>query len=135
MRLKGLVRMRTGGAGLCGFGGGVFAVAGHEDDAQRRILLLQQRSELLPGHPGHDQVADEKIDFFGALGGELEGFLAVAGFDDGVAGGFEKFASEFADVGFVFGEQNGFGATWGFGISGDFTGGIDAADRRAADKF
>ena len=69
--------------------------------------------------PGHDQVADEKIDFFGALAGELEGFLAVAGFDDSVAGGFKKFASEFADVGFVFGEQNGFGTAWGFGISGD----------------
>ena len=56
------------------------------------------------------------------LGCELEGFLAVAGFDDRVARGLQKFASEFADVGFVFGEQNGFGATRCFGVARDFAG-------------
>jgi hypothetical protein len=103
----------------------VFAVAGHEDDAQRRILLLEQGGELLAGHAGHDEVADEEIDLFCAFGGEFESFLAVTGFDDGVAGGDEEFAGEFANIGLIFGEENGFGAARSFGVADGGAGSVD----------
>ena len=98
-----------------GFGGGVFAVAGHIDDGEAGAILLQAGGEMLAAHAGHDHVGDEEIDFIFVTGGEAQGFLAVGGFDDGVAAGLEKFAGEFADVLLVFGEEDGFGAARRFG--------------------
>ncbi len=58
---------------------------GEEDDQGLRGARLdaQTADELVAVHRGHHEIGDDELGILGT--GQLQGLLAIAGFDDGVA--------------------------------------------------
>jgi len=87
-----------------GVGGAVnfFGVAGDEDDFDVREFLLNATGEFGAAHAGHDDVGDENLN--GAIEAirDFQGFEAIGGGEDLIAGGLQKFACEGSDGIFVF---------------------------------
>jgi len=96
-----------------GVGGAVdfFGVAGDEDDFDVREFLLNLTGEFGAAHAWHDDVRDENLNGAIKAFGNFEGFDAVSGGEDLIAGGLQEFAREGADGIFVFGDEDGFAAT------------------------
>src|ERR1700758_3463405 len=63
-----------------------------------------------PAHFGHDDVRENDVYGFSETFGNFEGFRAVLGGENAISGGFEEFASEFANFALVFDNQNRFAA-------------------------
>ena len=86
---------------------------------------------------GHDDVGDDQVDGVGVAGGEGEGGIAVGGFEDAVAAGFQSFANQLADGVFVFDEEDGFGSAGGGEGNGSgavgFGGLVDAGEINGED--
>jgi len=89
-------------------GGGLLEVAGHVDDFQMRVESLEKLGEGGAAHFGHDDVREDNVDGVSETFGNFEGFFAVFGGEDAIAGGSEEFASEFAYFALVFDNENSF---------------------------
>ena len=70
----------------------------------------QPLCQLLAPDAGHDHIGEEKIDGGLRVFDQPDGFFTTLGLDHFVAIGFEKLASQFAQSGFVFDDENCFGA-------------------------
>lgn len=84
------------------------SVAGAEDDRDARAHGV----DLLDGggavDAGHGDVHDEDVDFLVVFLEGGDGFVAVAGLEDGVTRALEDFEREGANGGFVLGEEDSF---------------------------
>ncbi len=85
-RLAGLAQHARYACGTSQLGGVALVVfGGKENDGGQRSARLdaQAANQLIAVHRGHQQVGDDEVGVFRLR--ELQGLLAITGFDDGVA--------------------------------------------------
>ncbi|MFM1944853.1 MAG: hypothetical protein RI897_3835 [Verrucomicrobiota bacterium] len=97
--------------------GDLGAIAAGDDDFEGGFLLLELFGELESGDAfGHDHIGDEEVELVLVLVPEVEGLGCIGGGGDLVTEGAEAFGHGVAEGGFVFDDEEGFGAALGFGF-------------------